>query len=287
MINNSPKRGLVVFKRIGIIVRPDCPDADKQAIQVIQKLRDSKHSVTVDEVAAKRLNVQGQARALGKMDVDLVITFGGDGTILYALRHLPKPPPPILPINYGFRGFLIEVEPKEFPAFWKKVENNEFKIHEATQLTCSVNDSYFSDGLNEILITSALPSKILDFEITMGNQLLNRMRGDGVIVATTTGSTAYALSAGGPIVYPYLDVFVTVPIFPMPLKIPSFMTPTHIPIKIKLHMKKRDARVTVDGQHSKIFPAQSTIQVEKSKISARFVRFDRFFIPRLRQKVFY
>ena len=150
------------------------------------------------------------------MEVDYLITVGGDGTIIRATMQIRNPGTPILGVNMGSRGFLTEVEPEEAKTAIDMLLENEYNIEECLKLG-SMSPSIkgrFADALNEVLIASALPSKTIDMRLSVDGEFLFDVQADGFIIAPPTGPTAYNLSAGGSIISPNVDSMILTAICP-------------------------------------------------------------------------
>jgi NAD+ kinase len=151
-------------------------------------------------------------------DADLAIAVGGDGTMLYAARRIGERAVPLLGINRGRLGFLADIGPEEMLARLNEIMRGEYDVETRLMLRAQIDDGKggLREGLalNDIVVTRHDPGRMLELTTSVGDRYLNTHRGDGYIVATATGSTAYALSCGGPIVDPRLDAIVLVPICP-------------------------------------------------------------------------
>ena len=273
-----------MFQHIALVLRPDNLDADNLARKIIPKLKEGGYEISIDANSASRLGVPNLGVPISEMEPDLLITLGGDGTILYAFHQLPKPDTYILGVNFGYRGVLSEIDPDRFDQAWSVIEEGKYTVHSCTQLATEINGERISDALNETLLTAQTPAKIIELEVFIDCDMVMQGKLDGVIVATTTGSTAYALSAGGPLVHPDLDCFLVVPLFPINFDLRPVVTSSEAPLSIHLTMSQRPALVTVDGQRSYKVEPRSTLEFYPSDIKARFIRIQRR-IPRMRMKL--
>jgi NAD+ kinase len=189
---------------------------------------------------------------LATYDADFVVVFGGDGTVLHVIHRLGLKQPPILTVNLGRMGYLAEVNPKELKSTLEKILEGKYQISERTLLYGQVfhGEKRIWDGhaVNEFVLASDNRSRLIEIEAEVDGRLLTRFSGDGIILASPTGSTAYALSAGGPIVNPVLKTTVMVPLCPhrlanRPLVLGSEETVTLRllpPGKVQLTMDGRD-----------------------------------------------
>lgn len=183
---------------------------------------------------------------------DLAIAIGGDGTMLYASRLVRETNTPILGINRGRLGFLADVTPDEMLSGVENILHGEYTedsrlILEAS-LECAVGKNRVAYALNDVVLQRRETGRMVDFETSVDGRYVNTHSGDGLIVATPTGSTAYALSCGGPIIEPQLNAVVVVPICPHTLTDRPIVMPASRPIEVKL-LQRDDtkAEITVDG----------------------------------------
>jgi NAD+ kinase len=204
------------------------------------------------------------------MDVDFIVSAGGDGTILRTI-HRMSDPRPILGINMGTVGFLVDVEPSDAMQALEHIMKG-FEVDERSRLAVFLCDQELSSATNEVVLLSAAPAKMLDFEITVDGVLLERLRADGMIFATSTGSTAYAMSAGGPIVDPRVDATVIVPVAPFKLSARPWVIPGKSVIRVCLKLPGKGAFLVVDGQTMMTVSSQQTITMTRAKTPARFVK---------------
>ena len=207
---------------------------------------------------------------------DFIISVGGDGTILKILQEI-KNCPPIFGINTGRIGLLTHVSPSEFKTYLERILSGEFEIEECMRLECKISNSsgeVLIRAVNEIAILTSLPAKLIEFSIFIDNVPIDTLRGDGLLISTPIGSTAYALSAGGPIVDPELSSFIIVPIAPFKLKWKPWVINPNRTIKVILHPDK-SAFVVADGQKLIKVEPKTEISVFKSKYPAKFFKIKR------------
>ncbi len=185
-------------------------------------------------------------------DADLVISIGGDGTMLYASRMARETGTPILGINRGRLGFLADVTPDELISSVDSVLAGDYttdsRLLLEARLHRSAGDDVVAYALNDIVLQRRETGRMVDFETRVGGQYVNTHSGDGLIVATPTGSTAYALSCGGPIIEPQLDAVVIVPVCPHTLTDRPVVISADQSIEVSL-LERDDtkAEITVDG----------------------------------------
>lgn len=258
--------------RIGIVARLEIPEALKIARKVLKLL--AKEEILLERGLAKKLRKRGvEARMLRKADA--IITIGGDGTVLFAQQQAPETP--ILGINLGERGFLADVKPNEAERALRMLATGELPIVERERLVGEAAGKRLPDALNDAVVCSAQAGRTLTLKVSVDGKVALDVRGDGVIVATPTGSTAYALAAGGPVIDPRLKVFVVAPICPSHPKTNPFVVPINSRIEIELTRPERKAFVIVDGQvAAKLEPREKTT-LYRSKKPARFFKWGEFY----------
>jgi NAD+ kinase len=211
-------------------------------------------AVAAAETLALELPVKRVAEESLCADADLVIAVGGDGTMLYASRLARESGTPILGVNRGRLGFLADITPDEMIASVEQVLAGNFlkdsRLLLRARLTTAAGEETLQYGLNDVVIQRRGTGGMVDFSTSVAGQYVNTHSGDGLICATPTGSTAYALSCGGPILEPQLDAVALVPICPHTLTDRPIVIPAIQEIEIVL-LKRDDTRaeITVDGGH--------------------------------------
>ena len=196
-----------------------------------------------------------------------------------------KDPLPILGINMGTLGFLVDVEPEDAIDTIEEILYG-FSYLERMRVDVFLNGELIETATNEIAIMSAKPAKIIQFRVHVSDCLLDDMRADGVVFATPTGSTAYAMSAGGPIVNPRVNAIVVVPVAPFKLSSRPWVVPSDSEITIELTAPKKEAVIAIDGQKSYRIRPDDIVKLKKSKFPARFVKIsDTCFYERVQKKL--
>lgn len=254
---------MIDFSRVGVVCHPKIED-----VKFIRKILGffTDYEVFFDPVSSKKLEVKGIN--IKDMRVDLVLVFGGDGTMLYTLRELSYDPL-ILGVNLGRVGFLAELDENNAFECLEKLKKRDFRVEEKSKIR--VNEKH--EALNELALCPILPASLLEFEVMVDGTELVDFRADGVVVATPTGSTAYSLSLGGPIILPDVNAFVISPINSFMQKQKPIVVSQNSKISIKLMRHDRDVHVVVDGFLSGIIHSGETIKLEKSSRKAKFIRF--------------
>lgn len=242
------------MQRIGVVTKPSKPEAEPVLRNLIAWLRERGREVVLDREAAAI--VPGAGPGLPRDEVvawaDLVVVLGGDGTILSVARLIGSREVPILGVNLGGLGFLTEITLDELFPTLEAVLRNEFDVSRRLTLTARVLRggepiaSY--EALNDAVITKTALSRIVDLETHVNGEYVATFRADGLIVSTPTGSTAYCLAAGGPIIYPSLPAVVIIPICPHTLTNRPLVLPDSAVVEIIQGSAGEDVHLTVDGQ---------------------------------------
>lgn len=205
--------------------------------------------ILVDEDLASKIGrPPSTVQEMERVKVDFIVSIGGDGTILRTI-HKMADPAPILGINMGTLGFLVDVVPADAAETIKRLLSG-FVVDERSRLKLLINGVCMPQATNEIAFITASPAKMIEFEILVDGSLMEDFRADGVIIATATGSTAYAMSAGGPIVDPRVDAIVLVPMAPFKLSSRPWVMPGNSVIEVRLKLPEKEALVVVDGQET-------------------------------------
>jgi len=258
--------------KIGFVSRQQ-PDPVRLAQMLIYEIecQGRETEIFVDEDLALQIGRQGTSVAeMERQKVDFIVSVGGDGTILRTI-HKMVDPAPILGINMGTLGFLVDVEPKDSIETLVRLLSG-FEVDVRSRLKLLINGASLPSATNEIAFLTASPAKMIEFEIMVDGSLMEDFRADGVIIATSTGSTAYAMSAGGPIVDPRVDAIVLVPMAPFKLSSRPWVIPGDSEIEIRLKLPEKEALVVVDGQTSTVISSKDSVVVSKAKTPARFVK---------------
>ncbi len=255
---------------IGLVSRLDDQLALVVAASLAKRLRRAAIPV-VAEAELARLGRLGGGKALTDLRADLIVTVGGDGTVLKTCMSIPDPETPILAVNMGRRGYLTEVEPGGAYKAIKFYMNGKCWLERRAKIAVHLDGRHVVDALNELVVSSGSPAKMLDLQLGVGSEQLVKFRGDGVIISTPTGSTAYSLSAGGPIVDSSVDVFVITFICPL-----RFVRPTVVSMERNLSIQLADSRlkasVVADGRFQRELKKDVRLELRKAKRSSVFVR---------------
>ena len=273
-----------MFNSVGIIARVDRNKALNYAGKIASNLESRGLRVSLEPTLARHVKREDLSTPLRDMKVDLIVTVGGDGTILKTCLLIPKPEPPILAINMGVRGFLTEVKPNEGLEAIEKCLAGEFELEVFRKISSKVGGKSLPHALNEIYITSKTPAKMLYVEILGNEKVVGYCRADGFVVASMAGATGYSLSGGGPILDPSIDAFVLTPICPLTLFYPIVFSSESL-VKIRI-LKPQKALIVVDGDFMyELNGEEREVEVTGSEYTTRFIRLGTDFYSRLRRRL--
>lgn len=221
-------------------------------------------------------------------DLDVVIVLGGDGTILSTARALCKYDIPILGVNTGHLGFLTEVEMNEVSFAINSLLKGEYYVENRIMLKCNLSNtlekSYYA--LNDVVISKGMLSRILTYEILIDEKHYMEFTADGVIISTPTGSTAYSLSAGGPIIYPTLKIISITPICPHSLGFRTIVIDSNSNISIIIKKKYESVFLTLDGQESLELSDIDKVNVSNSEFQCKLIKLNNYdYFDILRKKI--
>ncbi|HVN65679.1 MAG TPA: NAD(+)/NADH kinase [Methanomicrobiales archaeon] len=266
--------------RILVVSRADDDRAVSYASGLAGELEELSHRVVLEEALAKRLGFHGTG--LGEARADLVVVVGGDGSVLHTIQGL-KEQVPVLGINWGEVGFLAELEPAEAPGFLANLREG-FRVERRMRIAISLDRERLGDALNEAVIVTSRPAKMLRFTVEVDGILAERFRADGTLVSTPTGSTAYAMSAGGPIMDPRVDGFLLVPLAPYMLSSRPIVIGGDRVLRITLESEK-PAKLVLDGQRTTELARGAVLTVHRSPDPALFVDVGKSFFDKVDQKL--
>ncbi len=263
---------VVMIIKVGFVSRHE-PESVLLAKRLVNLLKPNAE-VFVDLDVSGQIGREGTpVEEMERQRVDFIVSVGGDGTILRTI-HKMNDPVPILGINMGTLGFLVDVEPKDAAGTLERLLYG-FEVDERSRLEVLLNEKCLPPATNEVALMTASPAKMIEFEIIVDGALMEDFRADGVIIATSTGSTAYAMSAGGPIVDPRVDAIVLVPMAPFKLSSRPWVIPGNSRIEVKLKLPGKEALVVVDGQSTTTISQNDSVVIRKAKTPARFVKVGR------------
>lgn len=263
------------MKKIGIICKPGRKEPQEILKELLPLLRQKGCETFVDADAAAALSISGFSRDEIASFVDLVLVLGGDGTMLNVSRLVAEKGIPILGINLGSLGFITEVNRDEIFNAVDKMLNDGFEIEERLMLSAAIhrNGKKITEYivLNDIVINKGALARIIDLETNINNNYVTTFKADGLIISTPTGSTAYSLSAGGPILYPTLESIVLTPICSHTLTNRPIVLPDNSKIEIIIKSLSEDVFLTLDGQVGFPLRMDDVIEISKARYKAKLL----------------
>lgn len=261
----------------GICVNPRIAGSKEYTGRVMKALEGCKY--VLDECAGKMFGMTGYP--ISDMKADIMITVGGDGTILRALMSNKAP---LIGINAGGVGFLAEIEVKDIEEGIRKLREREFIVEERFKLSSWYEGEYFAEAVNEAVVHTNSITKIRHFKIYVNDKLMTEVRADGVIVSTPTGSTSYAMSLGAPIIDPDVNALVIVPMAAYKFASRPFVVPADAKITIE-NVLEDGCILVVDGQEEYDIKGKTHISFMKASNTVKFIRFNTDFYTKVREKL--
>lgn len=263
------------MKRIGIICRTGRSEPAEILRGLLPWLRQKGYETYVDIETASKLNIEGSPRSQIPLLADIIIVLGGDGTMLSVCRLVGDKGVPILGVNIGGLGFLTEVQKDELYDVLENVLTGVCPVEERIMLTVCVHRHSECIAeyvvMNDVVVNKGALARIIDLDTYVNHIYVTTFRADGLIVSTPTGSTAYALSAGGPILYPTLSSVVLAPICPHTLTNRPIVLPDDVLIEIVLRSESEDVFLTLDGQVGFSLKQNDIVEVNKSPFKTKLL----------------
>jgi NAD+ kinase len=260
------------IERVGIVVKPHAVNIDKVLRELMEYLERAGIAHLLEDVAARKLSLKGGVpREELPEQVDLVVVLGGDGTLLSIAHLAALKGIPVLGVNLGRLGFLTEVPVDEtFLTLDAFLGGNEQIISPRQMLkACCRGKDYYC--LNDVIINKGALARMIQIAIRIDDKEIAALKSDGLIMATPTGSTAYSLSAGGPIVQPYIPAIVLSPICPHTLSFRPMVVSSDSKIRLQLLTAGEEVYLTLDGQRGVLLGKNEIIEVERADFELRLV----------------
>ena len=261
----------MTIRRVGIVVKPDLPGADRDVSNVTAWLRER----GVDVISDREM-----AREHIPNEVDLVVVLGGDGTLLAMADRIGQAERdiPILGVNFGSLGFLTEIRIDELYSSLENVLNGSARYDERLMLHAEAERAGQPTDkrivLNDVVFTKTALSRMIELSVSVSGSFVTRVKADGLIIASPTGSTAYNLAAGGPIVHPVVDALVLTPIAPHTLTNRPVIIPASAVVDVQplVESESDDVFVTYDGQTGYPIRRGDAVRVQRAKQPLRLVK---------------
>jgi NAD+ kinase len=261
------------IKKIGVILRPSTPEIIDSYIFLENTFKKYEIEVLLEKDSATMINKEGiEFSKLGKF-CDAFVTLGGDGTLIATVRKSFDFDIPILGVHAGNLGFLADLSMSELDSFVQKIVNNDYKLDQRAVLEAIVTkngEEVKMYAFNDIVLTRTRVSNMIHIETLVDSKAFNTYYGDGVIVSTPTGSTAYNLSAGGPVLFPMTNVFALTPICPHSLT----QRPVVLPGRFAIEMKTSEERalIIIDGQDMHELGLGESVHIKLATKTVKLIR---------------
>jgi NAD+ kinase len=270
------------YKTIGIIANTTKENVNLVVSELIKKLQNNNFHFLLSNSLLKQKKVIGKEIKNSNFvsddklckNSDLIISIGGDGTMLTTAYKAQFYDKPVLGINYGKLGFLAEANINQIDVLINEIKRNSVKIEERILITAEVIGHKVEKlfAINDIVIDKGGWPKMIELELMVNGEYVTTFSADGIVIATPTGSTGYSLSIGGPIVNPLTDAITLSPISPHSLTVRPIVLPSNQEILIKADSLHKEILVNCDGQRVFAFPPPITIRITKAKTSLKLVR---------------
>jgi NAD+ kinase len=269
--------------RIGIVLKPHQPEALKTICELVEWLATRNiNLVGGPEIERERIEHETgcaiEEIATGKLaeEVDLMLVLGGDGTMIATARMIGDQEVPVLGINYGGLGYLAEFRIEELYTALESILSGNFRLDKRVMLAVELrrDDMVLTTNriLNDVVINKSALARIIEIEAFFNGQFVNSFRADGLIVSTPTGSTAYNLSAGGPVIFPSMNAVVITPICPFTLSNRPIVVPDDAEIQLLLKTDHEDVALTLDGQVGFPLKVGDRVLIRKSRTTFNLIQ---------------
>jgi NAD+ kinase len=271
------------IKRIGIVLKPHQPDALKTICNLVAWL--AERDITLvggPEIERERIahqtgcavpQVESEKLAA---EVDLMLVLGGDGTMIATARMIGDQEVPVLGINYGGLGYLAEFRIEELYSALESILSRNYRLDRRVMLEVELRRDTdapkTSRVLNDVVINKSALARIIEIETYFDRHYVSSFRADGLIVSTPTGSTAYNLSAGGPVIFPSMNAVVITPICPFTLSNRPIVVPDNAEIELLLKTDNEDVALTLDGQVGFEMKVADRVVIRKSRTTFNIIQ---------------
>ncbi|HKZ81168.1 MAG TPA: NAD(+)/NADH kinase [Pyrinomonadaceae bacterium] len=270
-------------RRVGIVLKPHQPEALKTICSVVKWLHERGiQLVGSPEIERERIehetgcSVETLERESLAAGVDLILVLGGDGTMIATARMIGDTEVPVLGVNYGGLGYLAEFRIEELYTALEAILAGDYRVDRRVMLAVELlrGDEHLTRNrvLNDVVINKSALARIIEIEAYLNRQFVNSFRADGLIVSTPTGSTAYNLSAGGPVIFPSMNAVVITPICPFTLSNRPIVVPDESLIELRLKTANEEVVLTLDGQVGLALKPEDRVLIRKSKTTFNIVQ---------------
>jgi NAD+ kinase len=259
------------IERVGFVIKPHAPDIEKILDELIKYFKERKIEYLLEDEAARKLKEKtGISREKLPDKVDLVIVLGGDGTLLSIAHLAAQKDVPVLGVNLGSLGFLTEVPLDEMYLTLDSFLGGEEKIISPRRMLEASFKGRIYYCLNDVVINKGALARMIQCAIWIDDKEIATLRADGLIISTPTGSTAYSLAAGGPIIQPYIPAIIIAPICPHTLSFRPMVISSDSRIKVQL-LTGEEVYLTLDGQRGDSLAENDEVEVKRSDLELRLI----------------
>ena len=285
------------IKRIGIVLKPHQPEALTTICELVVWLAERNIKlVGGPEIERERIEhktgcgVDQLEQENIAADVDLILVLGGDGTMIAAARMIGDQEVPVLGVNYGGLGYLAEFRIEELYTALESILSGNYRLDRRVMLEVELKRGdappQINRVLNDVVINKSALARIIEIEAHLNHQFVNSFRADGLIVSTPTGSTAYNLSAGGPVIFPSMNAVVITPICPFTLSNRPIVVPDDAEIELLLKTDNEEVALTLDGQVGFPLKVEDRVAIRKSRTTFNLIQpMNRNYFDVLRDKL--
>jgi NAD+ kinase len=260
------------IRRAGIVIKPHAPSVESILKDLVEYFEKRGIACVLEDVAALKL---GRPGGLLRADVpaasDLVVVLGGDGTLLSVAHHAARAGVPVMGVNLGRLGFLTEIPVSEATVTLDSFLAGDTSVISPRWLLETRTAGAVSYCLNDVVVTKGALARMIELTIGIDGKAVATLKADGLIVSTPTGSTAYSLSAGGPIVHPLVPAFVLTPICPHTLSFRPLAVPSTSTVSVRLLTGGEEVHLTLDGQRGGVLVGNDVIDIRKSPVELQLV----------------
>ena len=265
------------INKVGVVLRPSTPELKNVFFQLEKLFHKYDIEVYIDSISGGMIDVMGMEFELLCKQCDALVTLGGDGTLISTVRRSFNHDIPVLGVYAGNLGFLADVSVDELDSFIAKIASNKYRVDERSVLEASIirdGETIVMHAFNDIVLTRPSISNMINIETLVDGKAFNTYYGDGVIVSTPTGSTAYNLSAGGPVLFPLTNVFTLTPICPHSMT----QRPVVLPGTFTIEMKTptNPALMIIDGQEMHELEIAESVHIELALKTAKLIHREEF-----------
>ncbi|MGA1932581.1 NAD(+)/NADH kinase [Arcobacter sp. YIC-464] len=272
------------IKSAGIILKPSSPELKKDYLKIKRIFNEMGIETTLEYNSAQMIDLEGHSLDTLCKNVDFLVSVGGDGTLLSVVRRSFKYNIPVLGINLGTLGFLTDINMDELEKFLIDFKNKKYRIDNRMMIEGNLNLNSFV-AFNDIVISRKSISSMISIDAKIDGRPFNSYYGDGVIISSPTGSTAYNLSVGGPLVYPLTEAFIITPVAPHSLTQRPLVMPADFEIEFNIS-DNQGAVVIVDGQDIYEIGQNESIKIKIAQENARLIhRSERNYFDVLNEKL--